>query len=404
MSARRKTPPTLPAADALADCLQAHGRVLVINSGLMTADQASRLARHLPARLSPEVASALGLLDRLRGEDLADPWQDPDAVVQPGALRAYEAALRRLRTPGVPLPQEPLPWAAWAALADGLQPAPGEYWMQLLPCRMGLSAQAVGLIPVPSNAFTPAQVQTMASLVAQWPATLVQSASGAVFLRSEEPFGLAASAPEMLMGLHLAHHPPIGPRCRDWRHLSNEIQMAFHLLPGAEEDPQRAQTPWPWGAGQMPPAGPSATEHQKTARHPHHQKAPSAAEVAPYPEGLPMPNGTAAPPSALLGLHHWLERQGIRASIQWWQPEDTESWVAAWLAALQTLSALVESDEPWVLIAAHGGQARIWASANQVSPRWYERIGFFRLRPRSLSTMQTTWLSLVTLPETEAEA
>jgi len=275
MPAFRKTSSTLPAADALADCLRANGQVLVVDSGLMTADQASRLARHLPASLSPEVVSALGLLDRLHGEDLADPWQNPDAVVQPGALRAYEAALRRPRTPVWTLPQEDtFPWAAWAALADGLQPAPGEHWMQLLPCRIGLSAQAVGLIPLPPNTFTPAQVQTMASLVAQWPATLVQSASGAVFLRSEEPFGLAASAPEMLMGLHLAHHPPIGPRSRDWRQLSNEIQMAFHLLTEAQDDASLAQTPWPWGAGclplntQTPPPMPTLQTPTRRSRRP----------------------------------------------------------------------------------------------------------------------------------------
>jgi hypothetical protein len=382
MPAFRKTSSTLPAADALADCLRAKGQVLVIDSGLMTADQASRLARHLPASLSPEVVSALGLLDRLHGEDLADPWQDPDAVVQPGALRAYEVALRRLRTPDWTLSQDTLPWAAWAALADGLQPAPGDYWMQLLPCRIGLSAQAVGLIPLPSNTFTPAQVQTMATLVAQWPATLVQSASGAVFLRSEEPFGLAASAPEMLIGLHLAHHPPIGPRSRDWRQLSNEIQMAFHLLPEADGDARLAQTPWPWGAGRLP----------------------LNAHLAPHPAPPDSQQTRPSPRLAIEGLHHWLLQQGFPASLRWWQPEDTESWIAAWLAALRAVAALTPTDQPWILMATHGGQARVWASANRAPPRWYERLRIGGVRPRSLPTLQTTWLSLVTLPDTEAEA
>ena len=382
MPAFRKTSSTLPAADALADCLRADGQVLVIDSGLMTADQASRLARHLPASLSPEVVSALRLLDRLHGEDLADPWQDPDAVVQPGALRAYEAALRRLRTSDWTLSQDSLPWAAWTALADGLQPAPGDYWMQLLPCRMGLSAQAVGLIPIPSNSFTPAQVQTMASLVAQWPATLVQSASGAVFLRSEEPFGLAASAPEMLMGLHLAHHPPIGPRSRDWRHLSNEIQMAFHMLTEGEEDAGLAQTPWPWGAGRLP------------------LNAQAAPPIPPPDRQQPRP----VPRLAMEGLHHWLLSQGFPASLRSWQPEDTDSWIEAWLGALQALAAMALTDQPWILMATHGGQARVWASVNRTAPRWYERLRIGGLRPRSISTIQTTWLSLVTLPDTEAEA
>ena len=382
MPAFRKTSSRLPAADALADCLQAHGQVLVIDSGLVTADQAARLARHLPAALPPEIASALGLLGRLHGEDLADPWQEPDAVVQPGALRAYEAALRRPATPAWLAPQiDALPWAAWAALADGLRPTAGEYWMQLLPCRLGLSAQAVGLIPLTPNAFTPAQVQTMATLVAQWPATLVQSASGSVFLRSEQPFGLAASAPEMLMGLHLAHHPPVGPRSRDWRQLSNEIQMAFHLLAEAEDDASLAQTPWPWGAGRMPVSANSASH--RTPQDSQHTR--------------PLPR------QAMEGLHHWLLQQGFPASLRWWQPEDTESWVAAWLAALQALAALAQTDQPWIVVATHGGQARVWASANRAPPRWYARLGIGGLSLRSPPTLQSSWLSLVTKSDTEAE-
>ncbi|MFZ9315444.1 MAG: hypothetical protein ACO24G_09325 [Burkholderiaceae bacterium] len=381
MPAFRKTSSALPVSVVLADCLEAHGQVLVIDEGLVTAAQATHLAHSLPASLSADVSTALRLLSTLQAEDLADPWREPDAVVQPGALRVYEAALRRPATAAWCTPEnEAIPWAAWAALADGVRPAAGEYWMQLLPCRIGLSAQAVGLIPLPPNGFTPAQVETMAALVSSWPATLVQSPSGTVYLRSEQPFGLAASAPEMLMGLHLAHHPPDGPRSRDWRQLSNEIQMAFHLLPDAEDDAHCAQTPWPWGAGRLPTA---------------------AAPPLPSPQ-----NDTARPPHrlALEGLHHWLLQKGDAPSLRWWQPQETAGWVEAWLAALQALAALTKADCPWILMATLGGQARVWASANHTPPRWYERLPLGGRAQRSAPTLHAAWLALATQSDTDTEA
>ncbi|MFM1880805.1 MAG: hypothetical protein RLZZ344_1039, partial [Pseudomonadota bacterium] len=352
----------------------ARGDILIIESGLLSADAHATIVRALPPVMLPAAAEGLRMLHGMPHHDLDDPWKESDSAVMPGALRAYAAALE---AGGLVLrPNASIPWAAWSAIAEGLEPAPDEFWIQLLPCRLGLSAQAVGLIPLGPNGFSPIQVETMARRVEQWPATLVQSASGAVFLRSPQDFGVTASAPEMLGGLHLAHHPPIGHRSRAWRQMSSEIEMAFHQLAEDEEDPCTAQMLWPWGGGRLPTL---TTQILVTQILPVQQF--SLAETA---------------PPAIRGLHQWLATGGYGASLRCWQPHDIAFWVDAWQEALAAVFALSKARRPWALLATDNAYARLWAASDYTAPGWFSWSGLARLRRPATKGLHAAWADLVT--------
>jgi hypothetical protein len=335
----------------LSQALTQAGPVVLVDAGLIGSAEAMSLQRTRGPTLDAAERRGLHLLDAATGEgvdpdsdsgidNLSDNLTDSDAgigpdatpLVQPAWLSLFEAALQTASPPWAVLSQ-PLPWAAWTARAEGLSPAPHEHWMQLLPCRVSLTAQAVGLVPLAADAFTEAQVQSMTPLVASWPARLVRAPSGSVFLCAQESFGLRSSPPASLTGLHLAHHLPIGPRSTDWRRLSSEIEMAFFSL--ANEDTDAAETLWPWGAGALPAVA-----------------SPTAAP----------PGNHLGAPKPMVGMLAWLEAQGLTPRILWQQAEDLDGWTHAWRTAFKTIAEADEKKMAWTLIATQGTQARLWSS------------------------------------------
>ncbi len=407
----------------LAECLTQAGQVLVIESGLVHPSEAVSVRPLLPdltSHVSPargaspaSARAAAGLVHLARQPfqetDTHGAWQetaqggdsqdtapcdgrrsDPlphhlpaETVVQPASLAVWEWALRSIH--GLLAPGDAPPWAAWAAWAEGLSPTPEEHWMQLFACRVSLSAQAVGLVPLPGDAFTAAQVQSMTELAAAWPATVVQAPSGTVFLKSPVAFGLVSSAPDSLAGLHLAHHLPSGPRGAEWRRLSNEMEMAFYAL--SEDAAGPAETPWPWGAGRL-----------------------SAPCPSPEKSGPTSPPTDEAPP-AIVGMRHWLAHQGYCSAIGWRKADDLTSWIDAWQEAFTHIAESAQANTPWTLIATQGSQARLWSSATrpesvQVSWRAWGRVlrQAFRLLLQPSRRMQdeqhrSTWLALASIPD-----
>ncbi|MGA1253494.1 MAG: hypothetical protein ACO3WN_06675 [Burkholderiaceae bacterium] len=351
-----KTTPLTPASTGalLAAAINQTGPLVVIDSGLIGPTEATSLQRALPPAMTEAERRGLRLLRAMTWHEI-DPEVEPDiapfTVVQPAWLGLFEAALRASSQPWSAGMQS-VPWAAWAAQSDGLDPAPNEHWMQLLPCRVSLTAQAVGLVPLAADAFTEAQVQCMTELVASWPASLVQAPSGGIFLRAQESFGLWSSTPESLTGLHLAHHLPVGPRSADWRRLASEIEMAFFAL--ASDAPNQAETVWPWGAGALPAVNASQSAQPIAS-------SPVASHVSPTATSNETPS-TVAAPQPISGMLAWLSKRGSAVGVSWHQAEDLDTWTHAWLAAFNTIAEAHDKQLPWTLKATQASQARVWSS------------------------------------------
>lgn len=409
----KKTPPATASVGALlAASIDQAGLLVVIDSGLIGPTEATSLQRALPPAMTETERRGLRLLRAMTWHEIdpeiepdiapaIDPGSGPsmpcapapdqqapgslsphtDTEVQPAWLRLFEAALQASSQPWSASMQS-VPWAAWAAQADGLNPEPHEHWMQLLPCRVSLTAQAVGLVPLAANAFTEAQVQCITQLVTSWPASLVRAPSGAVFLRARESFGLRSSAPESLTGLHLGHHLPAGPRSADWRRLVSEIEMAFFAL--ASDAPNQAETLWPWGAGALP-------ADKASASTPPIASSPVASHVSPTATPNETPS-TVAAPRPVAGMLAWLSKRGAAVSVSWHQAEDLDTWTHAWLSAFSAIAEAHDKQLPWTLIATQASQARIWSS---LSPSHSAPSHKGEVWQTALTALQAGWQRLL---------
>lgn len=397
----KTTPPTPASVGALlAEAIDQAGPLVVIDSGLIGPTEATSLQRAPPPVMTETQRRGLRLLRAMIGQEVdpelaldiapeqkasGRPVSAADTVVQSAWQRLFEAALQAPSQPwSGDMPS--VPWAAWAAQADGLSPAPHEHWMQLLPCRVSLTAQAVGLVPLAPNAFTEAQVESMIPLVASWPASLVRAPSGAVFLRASESFGLRSSAPESLAGLHLAHHLPVGPRSADWRRLSSEIEMAFFAL--ASDNPDQAETAWPWGAGALPAHSASESSPPIAA-----SAVASHARLTPTSSTTPSEtSSTVLAPRPVAGMLGWLSAQGRAARVSWHQGEDLDAWTHSWRDAFSAIAKAHDKQLPWTLIATQATQARIWSSlASSQSALGYKGAGW----QNALNALQAGWQRLL---------
>jgi hypothetical protein len=397
----KTTPPAHASVGALlATAIDQAGPLVVIDSGLIGTIEANSLQRSSPPVMTETQRRGLRLLRAMTWHEVdpeialdiapeqkasGSPFSAADTVVQPAWLRVFEAALQAPSQPWSDrMPS--VPWAGWAAQADGLNPAPHEHWMQLLPCRVSLTAQAVGLVPLAPNAFTEAQLQCMIPLVANWPASLVQAPSGAVFLRAQESFGLRSSAPESLTGLHLAHHLPVGPRSADWRRLSSEIEMAFFALPS--DAPDQAETVWPWGAGALPARSASESSPPIAA-----SAVASHARLTPTSSTTPSEtSSTVLAPRPVAGMLGWLSAQGCAARVSWHQAEDLDAWTHSWLAAFSAIAEAHDKQLAWTLIATQATQARIWSSlSSSPSALSHKGAGW----QTALNTLQAGWQRLL---------
>lgn len=350
------------ASEALAQVMISGGRVLIVEGGLIRSTEAAAIAPLMTAPLSAAAHAGLRELKTIAAQPWYDPWQEPDSPILPGPFSLLEAALHTLGW--LPGTQTPAPWAAWAAMAEGLDLGDTVHaWMQLMPCRLSLSAQAVGLVPLPEHAFTNEQVLTLEKILRGWPAEILRSQSGSVFIRSESPFDVFGSSPHLLTGLHLAHFLPTGPRSAEWRRLSTEIEMAFFALDTTDEN--QAQTAWPWGAGQRP--------------SPEKPYAPQALNALHKPS-VGSTTDQASMPMAIAGMKHWLAQMGYFPELRWLRADTSADWPKAWSTAFEALDQAYQAGQPCALIASYGWHARLWSSHNISGQSWQSSIAKFLSR------------------------
>ena len=210
------------------------------------------------------------------------------------------------------------PWASLAALADGLDVKEHQTIIGLSPARLEISTNQVELrtqgIHWPQNALPVAQ-----KLCEDLGGFLLQGRSGQLYLASDQLIDLVSPMPELVVGDHLPDHEPMGQQASLWRQAVNGLQMA--VFEQSQENPDQAQTLWPWGVGSLP-------------------------IVLQQPTGFMDQTQTHALPLHLSGLVQWLGSLGFSPRLSlaeapiidgFWQEQDLVDWLNQWLAVLESL-------------------------------------------------------------------
>lgn len=217
----------------------------------MSTGEAQVLAERLP-----KAALARAGQDLLRGLGRAQPVPVTPHPHWPGVLQALAQCLGTTA--------DRLPWAAWAARADSLQPEPASHWGFLATGRLHMTPQQVRLLLMPSP-DDPAWLSALeAGLAEELPVRLHRGASGQIYLSSPEPIDLSALHPRLMEDRHLPEVLPTGAQARAWRKASQLACMLTHQWSAEQGYPDAL---WLWGvcglAEDPPPdASPPGTDPQ----------------------------------------------------------------------------------------------------------------------------------------------
>lgn len=292
------------------DWLRGSRPLVFLKDMLLTREEASSLAQH-PGRealaapvAGPSLATGLGPMLRSRRHAVGEAGL-PSSTAQPAEIEFLEASLAgALGLTGA------LPWAAWAALADGLRPASGETWATLWPGRLAMTPSQVSLsFPGPHHPLS-AQAMTALGLglgeVLGPDSQVMTGRSGQLYLRSRVSLDLRTAHPDLVAGRHLPSFEPEGAGAATWRRASHAVQMRWHGLP----DAAGVDSLWIWGAGVLPAvtAPPAQVSTDPAGR---------TSESAGGSAATPLPHSA---PLWLQGLCTALSEQGHRPLVRWLDP------------------------------------------------------------------------------------
>lgn len=249
------------------------------------------------------------------------------------------------------------PWAALAALADGLRPQEHQTVIALSPARLGLGTQQVEL-QTQGIGLDASHRPALEDLASAMNSELALGRSGQLYLLAKDPLDLVSCMPDLLAGEHLPDFEPSGRDASLWRQAVNVLQMS--LFEASQDDPQQAQTVWPWGIGSLPAVMPA---------------------VLPPPTEAPQTG-----PLALRGLQEWLASLGYspRLSLQsppvlqdLWQETSVVQWSHDW-ASLMTqwdeaqVDRLLLADRWWCRSIGRTKHQWSWRRLTQARP-WPSR-------------------------------
>jgi len=376
------SPPSSPssAAPPSEGALPSEGTqsIWVVEEGLVSASEAAVLAERLPRS-----ALARASQDLLRGLGRAQPRAGPSHPHWPGVMQALSHLLDATA--------EDLPWAAWAAQADGLQPQPGDHWGFLSTGRLHMTPQQVRLIPQESPRDAKWLAALESGLAEELAVTLHQGLSGQLYLSSAQPLELSALHPALLQDEHLPDVLPSGEQARAWRKAS---QMACMLTYAWSSEQGYPDALWLWGVCDLRPA---------------------------LIRSDPLPAGAAGAPLWLEGFRRaWSEQRHQPLPRLQWRPMPSEPapgqdmvgcWAQHWQDCLDAMARDAAQaarggardgardrardgarDGAPILIASLKGAFRTWALRPVASPVWQLGLG----QPLSLRDLP----ALLSVPET----
>lgn len=317
--------------------------IWIVDDGLISASEAEVLAQRLPSSDLPRSAQLA-----LRGltKSTPHPFQ---AIRWPGVMQGLAACLGQTA--------DALPWASWAAQADGLNPDPQSHWAFLTTGHLQMTPQQVRLLPCPSPSDPDWQQALEAGLregfeCASEALSLHRGHSGQLYLQAKPPIAplpLQSMHPALLMDHHLPDALPEGEGARIWRKAS---QLACMLTYDWSRDHGYPDALWLWG----PCEGGQVME-------------PSQMKT-----GDDSPDGLANAPLWLSGFHQaWSHALGRAAPRIHWRPLPStpapgETMVDCWAGHWSGLLSAI--DRSSLLIAGLKDMGCAWALSPTPAASW----------------------------------
>jgi hypothetical protein len=334
--------------------------IWIVEDGLVSASEAKVLSSRLPRTPLGRAGE-----DLLRGLSREEPLNGPAHPHWPGAMQALAQCLNTS-------PQA-LPWAAWSAQADGLQPQAGEHWGFLSTGRLHMTPQQVRLLLQESPTDSRWREALAGGIAEELPLQLHQGASGQLYLSSAEVIEIEAMHPSLLQEVHLPDALPTGAHARAWRKASQLACMLTHTWSSESGYPDAL---WLWGVSEV----------RQSTRPAEHGLPPSSSSVL-WTEGFR---------AAWAALH---QRPAPRLE---WQPLPTEPesgqdmvacWASHWQRCLLGLSEDASRSGHPLLISSLKTQSRLWSPSPTPSPAWQLGLG----QAPDLRSLP----ALLAMPETE---
>ncbi|MFM1859489.1 MAG: hypothetical protein RL133_989 [Pseudomonadota bacterium] len=320
------------------------GSIWIVDDGLISASEAEVLRQRLLNQSLSRPAQ-----DALRGLMRAEPRRS-HAPLWPGVMQSLSECLGQK--------PDALPWAAWSAEADGLQPEPGEHWAFLTTGHLHMTPQQVRLLPCPAPADETWQAALEAGLregfeipaSEQQALRLRRGDSGQLYLCLQTPLAVEAMHPALLIDHHLPDVLPEGVHARAWRRAS---QLACMLTYDWSRDHGYPDTLWLWGTC-------GVRDNAKML----------AAAAAPAPSPLWLAGYARA----------WREmRQEPEPLIHWLplpsEPAPNQDMVACWSDHWSTCLTEIAAQGDALLIAGLKAQASAWAFVPTPAAAWQLGLG-----------------------------
>ena len=223
----------------LMQTLPSPANIWIVDDGLISASEAEVLTQRLLRGSLPRPAQ-----DTLRGL-LKSEVHRSQGQLWPGVMQGLSRCLG--------LGPDALPWAAWSAQADGLQPQAGQCWAFLTTGHLHMTPQQVRLLPCASPADEAWQSALEAGLREGFECAesdreslqLQRGRSGQLYLSLQMPLAVEAMHPGLLIDHHLPDVLPEGESALAWRRAS---QLACMLTYEWSRDQGYPDALWLWGA------------------------------------------------------------------------------------------------------------------------------------------------------------
>lgn len=342
-------------------------QIWVLDEALVSASEATVLRQRLSSEaLSGPAQDALRGLSRADAERVYSPrW--------PGVFQALAGCLGA--------PPEELPWAAWAAARDGLNPEAGQTWAFLQAGHLHMTPQQVRFLECdsPNDAEWLATLQAGLCEGVGLDIALHRGHSGQLYLRVPGPFDLQALHPARLAEQHLPDVLPSGAHARDWRRASQLACMMTYAWSSERGYPDAL---WLWGCCTLAP------ERALT-------QTPDSAAVQ-----------VSSEPAWLDGFRQaWQQVNRCPAPVIHWRPMPKEPalgedmlacWTRHWSESLHQMGTGVEPKAPRLLVAGLSAHGSVWRFTPRPAATWHLGLG----RAPSLADLA----SMVACPDSDDAA